>query len=129
MSAGLFINTFVPSFLSVGRIYAIRVQPETLLAVVNAPNLPPITNVSDPGPATEAVSANVGGSTRRRGFHVGMMYLSLLGTAPTGYSETSRTSIPIMNLDFFTAASRKGAIVTYLGTTWRVTGTRAEKTR
>lgn len=129
MSAGPFIRTFVQSILSPNRIYAIRVQPETIAASVAPPTGPAVINVPDPGPANQGISATVGGSTRRRGFHVSVVYLSLTGTPPTNYSLNSRTVIPALNVEFVAAANTPGAAVTYLNTQWRVLSVRPERTR
>lgn len=129
MSAGNFVNTFVKSVVQPTRIYGVRVQPESIAATVSVSGGADVPNTPDAGPATEAVTATVGGSTRRRGFHTSVAYLSLLGAAPTGYAELSKTVIPILSSAFLAAANTKGAVATYLGTTWRVTGVRVEKTR
>ena len=129
MSAGQFINTFVKSVINPSQIYSIRVQPETITAEVTPATGAAVINTPDAGPPTETISASVGGSTRRRGFHVSVVYLSLTGTPPTGYSANSKTTIPAMNAVFLSAANTKGAVVSYLGTTWRVLGVRVEKSR
>jgi len=128
MSAGVFINTFYPATFEAGAIYPIRVQPETIAAVVSPPTGADIPNTPDAGPANRSVSAEVGGSVRRSGVHAAVVYLALTGTAPTGYAENSRTTIPALNPTFF-ANARRRATVTYLGTTWRVVGRRAEVIR
>jgi len=128
MSAGAFIATFYAADSDLPNIYPIRVQPETIAATVTSPLGAEVANTPDAGPATVQPSAQVSGSTRRNGLHARKVYLSLTGTPPTGYAELSRTSIPCLSLNFFVNC-RKRAVVTYLGTTWRVTGRRAEVIR
>jgi len=129
MSSGAFVNTFVKSIVDTTRIYSIRVQPESIAATVAAGAGPDVSNTPDAGPATESVRALVGGSTRRTGFHASVAYLTLTGTPPTGYAENSKTVIPILSATFLSTANRPNAQVTYLGTSWRVSGVRVEKSR
>lgn len=129
MSAGPFVRTNVKSILSPTRIYAIRVQPESIAATISPAAGGSVSNRPDPGPPNQGSTAIVGGSTRRRGFHVSVVYLALLGPKPEGYIDNSKTVIPALNLDFVSAANTPGATCDYLGTTWRVLSVRAEKSR
>lgn len=128
MSAGQFVSTFYASVGDAPNIYPVRVQPESIAATVSPPSGGTVSNTPDAGPATTAVSAEVGGSTRRSGVHVPIIYLALTGTAPAGYAENSRTQIPALSQAFYVAC-KKRASVTYLATEWRVVGRRAEAIR
>jgi len=130
MSAGDFEITGYTSSINPLRIYLCRIQPETALAEFVANGA---TGAINSGAAlnlvTEPISVNVSGSVRRNGLHARLAYLRLAPgqTPPTGYSQSARTVIPILNLTAFSVASIRGATCNYLGVLWRVTGTRAEK--
>lgn len=129
MSAGAFTFSFYDADYGDGtNVHPVRVQPETLAAVVVGGSQ---TNTPDGTEATNPISASVSESTRSLGLHARIVYLELAAgaTAPTGYKEGSRVKIPALNKDFYVAATAGNQQVTYLGTTWRVTGSRAEKTR
>jgi len=122
MSAGAFTNAFYPATYG-AFTHPIRVQPETLLAAVGTQ-----INESDAGPADNPISAQVGKSTRALGLHARVVFLKLAGTPPTGYVVGSKVRLPAVDILFY-AACVKGATVNYLGTTWTVTGRRAEVVR
>jgi len=128
MSAGVFINTFYASVGDAPNIYPVRVQPETIAAVANPSTGGSVSNTPDAGPATTAVSGEVGGSTRKSGVHLPIIYLAVTGTPPTGYADNSRTQIPALSQAFYVACKKRTS-VDYLGTTWRVVGRRAEAIR
>jgi len=122
MSAGLFTNSKYNSSETLF-IHPIRVQPETITATIaTIPNSPPSGDISNP------VSAQVSASTRALGLHARKIFAKLAGTPPTGYAAGSKISIPALTESFYTAATN-GATMNYLGTTWTVTGRRAEVAR
>lgn len=128
MSSGAFVNTFYASQSDLPNIYPIRVQPETIAATVTPSTGADVPNTPDAGPANVSTSAQVGGSTRRAGLHAPVIYASLTGSPPTNYASNSRIVIPALNNAFYVAA-KKNTTLNYLGTTWRITGRRAEKIR
>lgn len=121
MSAGAFVNSFYDAFYA-ANVHPIRIQPETASASVGS-----TTNAAPSGPADNPISAQVSRSTRALGLHARIVFAKIAGTPPTGYSTVSKIRIPALNASFF-AACTKGATLTYLGTTWTVTGRREEKT-
>ncbi len=122
MSAGAFSDTFYGA--SYGNFtHPIRVQPETLAAEINA-----IGNDPPAGPADNPISASVSRSTRSLGLHARLVFAKLAGTPPTGYAAGARVRIPALTAAFFDEAT-KNATMTYLGTTWTVTGRRSEVQR
>jgi len=129
MSAGRFVFTFYDADYGDGTaIHPIRVQEETLEAeVVGGTEVNAPTGTA----STNPISASVSDSTRSLGLHARILYLELAvgATPPTGYKEGSRVRIPALSKDFYAAATAGNQQVTYLGTTWRVTGSRQEKTR
>jgi len=122
MSAGVFSFVTYGASYETGVSHPIRVQPETLEAAVGGTTNDPL--VGDP---TNPISAIVSGSRRSLGLHARTISLALVGSPPTGYAETSRVRIPILDPDNFATFAPKNTAVTYLGTTWRVTGSSAEK--
>lgn len=123
MSAGVFVDTKYGATYDVTQVHPIRVQPETLAATGEGgtDNGPPI------GALTNPISAEITKSRRGLGLHPRMIYLKLTGAPPTGYAANSRAKIPALTGAFFAANNKKGSVVNYLGTTWTVTGTNAEK--
>jgi hypothetical protein len=129
MSAGRFVFSFYDADYGAGTaIHPVRVQEETLDATVVGTAE---TNTPVGTAATNPISASVSDSTRALGLHARLVYMELAAgaTPPATYKEGSRVKIPALSKDFYAAAAAGNQQVTYLGTTWRVTGTRAEKTR
>jgi len=125
MSAGPFIvGRYSASYGDGEQIHPIRVQPETVAATVGG-----VENGSSALEITNPISAQVSRSTRSLGLHARQVFARITGTPPTGYSPGSLIRIPALSEAFFNAAAVPGAEMTYLGTTWRVTGVRAEVVR
>jgi len=122
MSAGVFTNAKYASS-DTGLVHPIRVQPETITATVGV-----VPNSQPAGAIDTGISAQVSASARSLGLHARRVYAKIAGTTPTGYSGTSKISIPCLTETFYAACS-KGVTLSYLGTTWTVTGRRAEVTR
>lgn len=125
MSAGLFtIARYAANYGDADQIHPIRVQPETLEADIGG-----VLNGSSALELTSPISATVSRSTRALGLHARVIFARLTGTAPTGYAAGSLIRIPALSEAFFNAAAIPGTSMTYLGTTWRITGVRAEVAR
>lgn len=122
MSAGSFVTTVYDADYE-AVLHPIRVQPETLLAAIGT-----TTNAATVGTPDNPISARISSSTRSLGLHARAVFLKIAGTPPTGYAVGSKVRIPALTTTFF-AAAVKGAVVDYLGTTWTVTGRRAEVVR
>lgn len=122
MSAGPFLLTFYEaSYLSTA-IHPIRVQEETIAAVIGT-----VGNTPPAGPATNPIQARVSGGRRTIGLLARLIRLRLPATGqPTGYKPSSILTIPALNLEVFTAAT-KGAEADYLGVTCTVVGRSAER--
>lgn len=120
MSAGDFASQTYRATYSTTASHPIRVQVETSAASIGS-----IQNSGDTAPPTSPISARVNGNRRTLGLIARRVRIRLTGTAPTGYSVGSTTSIPALNQNFFNAATR-GVTVTYLGTQWAVVGTTPE---
>lgn len=122
MSAGNTLVVGYESYYDVGGIYPLRIQPESASASIGeTSNSPPAS------PINRIVSAKVGGSKRKKGVLVRLIYLKIaLGfDPPPDYSLTSRTAIPALTESFYKLAITTGELV-YLDTTWKVTGGRPE---
>lgn len=129
MSAGRFVFSFYDADYGGGtEVHPVRVQEETLEAVVVGSSQ---ANTPEGTEATNPISAQISDSTRALGLHARLVYAEIAvgATPPAGYKDNSRIKIPALNKDFYTAAIAGNQLITYLGTTWRVTGSRAEKTR
>lgn len=129
MSAGRFVFSFYDADYGDGtNVHPVRVQEETLTAVVVGGSQ---SNTPDGTAATSPISAQVSDSTRALGLHARLIYAEIAvgATPPDTYKAGSRIKIPALNKDFYVAATAGNQQITYLGTTWRVTGSRAEKTR
>lgn len=124
MSSGIFTTATYGASYSGGASHPIRVQPETLAAAVDG-----LANAGLVGSPASPISAQISKSPRSLGLHARIIFLKILGAPPTGYFAFSRTSIPILDPANFATFSPKGTTVNYLGTTWEVTGARAEVTR
>jgi len=122
MSAGAFSDTFYAATYG-NFTHPIRVQPETLAASIDAVDNDPPT-----GPADNPISAAVSRSTRSLGLHARLVFAKLAGTPPTGYAANAKVRIPALTEAFYDQAT-KNATLDYLGTTWTVTGRRAEVQR
>ena len=127
MSAGAFINSRYAANYAAATIHPIRVQPETIAASAAAPG-GAVTNDPPADPTTNPISAQVTKSTRSLGLHARLISIKVTGTPPTGYLAGSTVRLPALT-PAFAAAAIKGVVITYLGATWEVIGTRAEVTR
>ena len=125
MSAGVFVDTkYLASYGAGTAVHPIRCQPETLEASADGTiNAPPEGDLTNP------ISAQVSGGKKRLGLHARTITLESVGDAPEGYKEVSRTKIPCLTADFYTAAIAPGAVITYLTTTWRKAGSSVEVVR
>jgi hypothetical protein len=119
MSAGRFTASRYET--DAGTIHNIRVQPETLLAVIAGQ-----TNAPPAGPVAAGVpSAKVTGSARKLGINARTVRLEFTGAVPTGYDTRAVLTIPWMTNAGFDAISR-GSVGTYLGADVRVIGKSGE---
>jgi len=125
MSAGPFSQTFyVANYGGENIVHPIRLQPETTGASIGGTiNVPGVTEATNP------ISAIVSKSRRGLGLHPRVIHMKLLGDPPEGYSDNSKVSIVALTETFYNAAATTGTVVTYLTTTWSVTGFDAEKAR
>lgn len=119
MSAGNFTRSRYES--NSGRIYPIRVQPETISLTLNS-----VANAAPTGAATEEVSAQVGKGRRTLGMNARTVTLQFTGTPPDGYKENGITRVPILTESVFDGIVR-GQTGTYNGATVEVVGTSPEK--
>lgn len=126
MSAGVFtIASYEADYGAGTAVHGCKVQPETIAATCAS-----TPNQVVPGPSiTNPISAMVSSSTRSLGLHARIVRLKNPLAPPATYSPNSNTQIPALSKAFFIACSLPGASVTYLGTSWEVAGTRAEKAR
>lgn len=127
MSAGNFVTARYGASYDPAELHPIRVQPETLLASAEAPT-GAVVNAGLTAPLTSPISAQVTKSTRSLGLHARLVTLKIQGTPPPGYLAGTTVRIPALTPVFFNAC-KIDTVVTYLGTSWKVVGTRAEKTR
>jgi len=121
MSAGAFSRSRYEA--DSGDIHPIRIQPETEEAQIGS-----IVNDRPLGEPTNPISAQVSASTRSLGLHARKVFAKLLGAPPAGYAASGRIAIPALTNAFYSEAV-KVATMTYLGTSWTVTGRRAEVVR
>jgi len=110
MSAGAFENSFYET--DGGTVYAIRVQPETIIAG---------TNPAATGPATGEGSASATGGRRRLGINARRVRVNWKTTAPTGYDVNGTLTIPILTPDAYTNLQKLDEFQ-YLGNTVVVLG-------
>lgn len=121
MSSGAFVQSIYAD--DAGRFYNIRIQPETLLLVINA-----VTNTAGAGPVDQPVSARARGSRRAIGATARSVSLRFdAGMEPAGYSGDP-VSVPIMTLAVFTGIT-PGQTGTYLGAPVTVISKTAEQLR
>lgn len=122
MSAGAFtITKYLADYAGGTNIHPIRVQPETIAADADG-----TANDAPTADATSPISAQVSRSRKGLGLHARLVALEIVGTPPTGYKVGSRTKIPALTPAFYSAAIAPGAVITYLGTTWRKAGSSVE---
>lgn len=117
MSSGNFTDTFYEA--DNGDIHPIRVQPETLLAVLGAANSAPA------GPLTVPLSARARKPRRAFGLGARTARVKFTATPPTGYALNQTLTIPILSPSIF-ASITKGVTGTYLSTAVKVVGTTSE---
>jgi len=127
MSAGEFLLSKYEITSIPGQICYIRTQLETLQAIEGAGST---ANNEPDGALTLPFSAIVVGSKRQLGIIARGVYLVLASgaTPPEGYNEQSRTFIPALTQEWYNDAVMSRT-VQYLGTDWRVSGSRAEAIR
>lgn len=99
-----------------GIIHSIRVQPETLEAVIGA-----VTNDAADGEPTGLGSASVSRGRRANGINARLVRLRFTAAPPTGYLPNGTVTIPALTPEFYDAAIR-GATGTYLGIAVEVAG-------
>lgn len=118
MSAGAFEFTFYEASYGTAT-HPIRVQPETTEASVGNPA---VTNVTTATTASTPISAKVSGTGRSLGLIARRVRLvNNAANPPAGYKVNSATVIPALTEAFYDACV-PNEVVTYLGSTWRVTG-------
>lgn len=126
MSTGIFDSD--KSYKSdTGVFYPVKVQPETLLAVLNgivnsAPTVP-ITG----GDLSEN-SAKISGSRRSYGTHTRTVSLRFTGVVPSGYKAGGTVTIPILDPDVYLGI-KKNQTGTYLGNPVKIVSKRPEVIR
>lgn len=120
MSAGPFSSSKYES--DQGGIFRARVQPETLLAVIDG-----ATNAAPAGAVDQPVSARMRGSRRAIGVTARKVSLRWTSGAPTDYKDEP-VSIPIMTPAVFNGIN-PGQTGTYLGSAVEVISKTAEQLR
>ena len=106
MSAGNFITSKYED--NNGRVYDIRVQPETLVLTLNS-----VANDAPAAAVDQAVAARARGSRRAYGVTARRVTIRFTGTPPTDYSGDD-VSVPVLQQSVFNGYS-KGQTGTYLG--------------
>jgi hypothetical protein len=106
MSAGQFELTFYSSN-ETGEVHPIRVQPETLTLSLGGSG-----NAAPSGPATNKISAEVGGSRRTLGLKARMVRVAFSSTLPDGYAANSIIALPWLQPGTFSSIAR-GTTGTY----------------
>lgn len=123
MSAGAYNSSkYQASYGDGTNIHPIRVQPETISAVIGGTsnnNEPPSAAVSNP------ISAKVSRGGRGLGLKPRTVTLKFTGTVPTGYKAGAVIVIPWLKP--FPLAVVKGATGTYLNSTVVVVAVNPEK--
>ena len=116
MSAGKFARARYQGDLAT-RVYAIRVQPETLLLTIGG-----TANPSPEGGITESVSAKVSGGRRTTGISARKVRVQFAGeNVPAGYDPGQTISLPILTPALFNSIE-KGDLGNYLGNAVIVVG-------
>lgn len=105
MSAGTFTTSKYED--ANGRIYSIRVQPETLGLTLNS-----VVNDAPAGNVDQPVFARARGSRRAYGVTARKVTIRFTGTPPTGYSGDD-VSVPVLQQSVFNGYS-VGQTGTYL---------------
>lgn len=105
-----------------GRIYNIKVQPETLAFTDGT-----LTNAATANAVDQPISAYARGSRRRNGVTARKVAVEFTGALPDGYSGDP-VSIPILQPALFDAVS-PGSTGTYLGSPVRVISKTGEQLR
>jgi len=127
MSSGEFLTSKYEISSIPGQICYIRTQLETLQAIEG---LGSTANNEPDGALTLPFSAHVTGGKRNLGIISRGVYLVLASgaTPPEGYSPQARTFIPALTQEWYNDAVQSRT-VQYLGTDWRVSGSRPESLR
>lgn len=126
MSAGAFLFTkYEANYSPTVQIHPIRIQPETALAsgAGGLVNSPPTAALTSP------ISATISKSRKSLGLHPRYLTISLTGAPPATYKDISTARITCLTQAFYVANALNSTVITYLGTTWRVSGFDAEKVK
>jgi len=123
MSAGAFVVTkYAASYGSGNQIHPIRVQPETLTATIGGEE-----NSAPTGAITNPIQCRVSGGKRQIGLLARYINIEFPATGqPSGYRAGGSTRIPALTTAFYNLAV-KGATVTYLGASCKVTSRSRER--
>jgi hypothetical protein len=123
MSAGEFQRAVYET--NEGNFANLRVQPETLAAVVDS-----VANAEAVGTVNQEASAQVSKGKRNIGINARTVTLKFTATPPDGYSGDPVT-IPALTPAFYTACNPNSntATGTYLGVAVRAVGRSPEKVR
>lgn len=108
-------------------IHPIRVQPETLAAVLDGEAEPDVLNEGATGAITNPISALISLSRRQRGLRARFITARWNGTPPEGYSPGT-FNLVILRVDRFNAISI-GDQITYLGSGATVQAKEPERVR
>jgi len=106
-----------------GDIYAIRVQPETLLANIGGVNAAPA------GAVDQATSARVTGGNRKIGIKARSVTIRFTATPPTDYKADGLYRVPILTTGVYDAISATGTTGTYLTVACVTVGKNGERVR
>ena len=123
MSSGTFTNSRYQASYGDGlAIHPIRVQPETIAASVGS-----VTNAPPSGAVNNPIQARATGG--RRSFGLVARFVTLRAPAtdqPDNYQPLGFTRIPALTETFYDACT-KDAVVTYLGSSYTVSGRSGER--
>lgn len=101
-------------------VQAVRIQPETISAAVGT-----VTNASATAAPTVPGFLRISAGRKTKQLRPRKVTATLAGTAPAGYKAGTTCRIIALTPAFF-AACTIGATLTYLGTTWTISGRSAE---
>ncbi len=121
MSSGPFEKTKYEH--SSGDIYGIRVQPETLTAVIAG-----VTNTAPAGAVDQSTFARVSGNRRGYGMFARRAYLKVTAAGTSGYAIGSILTVPMLRQAVQDAITPTST-ATYNGATCDVVGYQPEKRR
>ncbi len=122
MSAGSFVTSRYES--NGGGIFKVRVQPETIDAVIGA-----VSNGPPAGAITQEVSALARGGKRQIGVVARTATLKFTGAKPAGYTGNNAV-VPVLSPDTYDAwTTPAGQTGTYLAAPVEVVGQSPERKR